>query len=79
MHRRYMAAAIRNQFRRDDPMNWGDQDLLDSFALLPAQSLSFEEWASSPLVSAAAEDEEIDTCEKIERSGLVERGIVEIS
>jgi len=79
MHLRYMAAALRNHCRKDDPLTWGPQELMDSFALLPTQ-IPFEQWAASPLVQPQAEEEQgQDPLDRLKSSDLVEKGIVSIS
>jgi hypothetical protein len=71
-----MAAVIRNACRKDDPGGWTDEELLDSFALIAEPKMGYADWAASPLV--AGEPVEDDTLQKIEASGLVEKGILTI-
>jgi len=72
-----MAAAIRNQCRRDDPAVWGEQEIIDSFALLPLPSVQYTEW--SVLVGGGADEpQEVDPLDRIKASGLIERGVVNV-
>lgn len=78
---RYMRAWLRLNTDTDLSM-WSDEEIVDSFALLPLPARTFPQWKA--LVSGEAEKEEIqpkgDTLERLKTEGshLFKQGIVRL-